>query len=984
MQFDEQILQEKVLNELERLLNKYVKDFTFSSNYKTQVMNLAIKKLHNQNKVTSMTITETLKAIIGKSFLDTMRAKPNSSLYKYFFEPYKHIYEKSNALFGITSAPDNLLLFVNITINIVFKDSFGVEQDILVMYQNYLREYKKRRKNDSQNTSVASEMKILKEKQKEEQKVEKKEEFLLEKKFAKDKSILYTVLPTLSQRENQVIRNIIQREARKDYLEYPYAVDKLMKGIRLYFLLKALNYNYSEINEKITLAHQNHNYPEVLMQLQNKFLENTIYKSDSIENEIEILKRKSPSLAKTIAIFLGLEEYDYSMTTDEIINAANHWKDTLLAKSTSFFEQFSDVPKEKIKLIVYCFKNEYSTYYEVLTKYHGPYLHQISLVEKEDQDIYYQAIQKILEVLQLEKKGQIIIDSHDKLFFDTKILEENFKVSIEENNALSKILPEIPLDDLESIINSFQVNKKIYLRVLLQKHGLTFQENNSLSQEEQRFYEYAIKKIKKDYQKIISLNEKNLFEKLDITTEKEKKKVLEVISNYRVLYPRHYQILIKKHGEKFQEVYPLTEEEKDQYLYIFKILKSDLTRPIDLFHEFPNVSKQKIKDIVEVLKEKNPDHYQALITIHGESLLENHLITPLNRTAYQKALNCLRNILNNDRKSLYQILDPIPKKQVDHLLDILKRNYPNYYAIIIERFGNSLLEWNKILPTKNNTYAQAIGKMKKINDQLEEVSKKLAGITPQELQICLKEYQYHSPKSYQVLIKRHGIDFTEFNRLNADESNLYHMALERFTNFAHNYQKNARSIFERLPLIPEEFIRKNIEEWKTTYPNYYHAATLKHGENLLEEHRIPTHIGTTYDYVLKKLRNDYRNYILADYKKTTPKRVLVKTLRENKEFLHIVKAMRKIQNFDEIKETYQLSNDELAQILANYLLLFSNPKDIISEIVRHSDNGLACLLNSSNFLVIYDAIPQVFWNHHLSIFVKEHPELQPYKFIFTK
>ena len=280
------------------------------------------------------------------------------------------------------------------------------------------------------------------------------------------------------------------------------------------------------------------------------------------------------------------------------------------------------------------FKNDY---YEILTKKYGIYYDSLNpdveLTDNEEKTLV--KFRKILK----QKIGRI--HAGDTLY---EVLSKKYKLLVSSESYLDQF-PKKYKDIAIDIIGK-QKNSEYY-QILVKQYGekydhfnpnvlLTDEENGKLNYLTS-IIKFKIKEVKKKDTKC-KIDESDSF--YNFFNEEDYPIVTKIMSEYQLLNHKYYRLVIKKYGENYNNVDPeveLTKEEKQQ------------------IRTFINMIKEQIKKIKS-----------------GEKLEET---LPYNHHHYYK--------------SFLDYFDKKQRENVIHIIDQFQITNPDYYELIVKRYGKN-------------------------------------------------------------------------------------------------------------------------------------------------------------------------------------------------------------------------------------------------------------------------------------------------------
>ena len=132
-----------------------------------------------------------------------------------------------------------------------------------------------------------------------------------------------------------------------------------------------------------------------------------------------------------------------------------------------------------------------------------------------------------------------------------------------------------------------------------------------------------------------------------------------------------------------------------------------------LFDKFPGTPRQEVLRVLEEMEDDNPRYYTIIYKRHGESLEEWLRLARDECIVYASAISSMRAKLQKSVTTLFDKFPETPKQEVLRVLEQMKDNKPQYYAIIYKRHGDSLEEWHGLARDECHTYFLSIEYLKK-------------------------------------------------------------------------------------------------------------------------------------------------------------------------------------------------------------------------------------------------------------------------------
>lgn len=190
---------------------------------------------------------------------------------------------------------------------------------------------------------------------------------------------------------------------------------KMEYALRYYPLLRWQYKEYLTRAEKIKMFFKRKKYEQDILAEQTTFLNNLPYPNDIVLSEI---KKASYNLQ----MFLGQipNQCSYDILERQVNKFIENLKKQDLSEYT-IFSHFKTTLPSTVLLLYQCFKNEYPEYYEIITKKYGKNLQEFYILSEKEENILQLALQKMQELLEQEKTGQITLDKEEFLIYERNI-----------------------------------------------------------------------------------------------------------------------------------------------------------------------------------------------------------------------------------------------------------------------------------------------------------------------------------------------------------------------------------------------------------------------------------------------------------------------------------------------------------------------------------------------------------------------------------
>ena len=312
-----------------------------------------------------------------------------------------------------------------------------------------------------------------------------------------------------------------------------------------------------------------------------------------------------------------------------------------------------------------------------------------------------------------------------------------------------------------------------YYAVILKHHGDSLGEWHALTSSENAIYLIAMLHLQKILQKSVI----TLFDKFPGTPRQEALRVLEQMKDNR---PKYYAIIYKRHGKSLEEWYELTSDECTVYASAISSMRVKLQKSVTtLFDKFPETSRQEVLRVLEQMKDDRLQYYAIIYKRHGKSLEEWHELTSDECTIYSNAINSMRTRLQKSVTTLFDKFSETSRQEVLRVLEQMKDDRPQYYAIIYKRHGKSLEEWRELTSDECIVYASAINSMRaKLQKSVTTLFDKFSETSRQEVLRVLEQMKDDKPQYYAIIYKRHGESLEEWHELARDECHTYFLSIE--------------------------------------------------------------------------------------------------------------------------------------------------------------------------------------------------------------
>ena len=512
-------------------------------------------------------------------------------------------------------------------------------------------------------------------------------------------------------------------------------------------------------------------------------------------------------------------------------------------KGISIFEKYNIYSKDIIQLSIDTLLPEERLLLK--KKYGDHYLGTGYILNKEEikyenvEKKFLQRLKKVEELLKENMTNQQILD-HFKKQSSIFNLYSNYSKQMAGNNLK------------DSFIENFPVQyQKIIYKILSQ---ITEEEKELIS----TFYwghNYDILKKDIDKDKINDL--RILINKL----KDEAIKIFQHKDKVSLQQNKKEKKNIKKNKDKVLS--PQNKEEKKDN--VDTNFSSKQIRTKKLCEE---KDREKVLEIVNKLKETNPNYYEAITKKYSGDRLEisnNVTLTREEQILIHNAKIKIRGLLN-DQKKLYQFLNDYQNGFLDiykeddqvkvlKIVNKFKERNPNYYEIITKIYSGDRFEIrnkDKLTPEEQFVIRSIRIKIlnllkdsKKLNNFLNFQSVFLEKYEEEDKVKALKivnKFKERNPNYYEVITKKYSGDNFEISnnvKLTKEEQILIHTAKVRVKELMHDSKK----LYQFLNDCQNGFLEKYKEEdcekvleivnkFKETNPSYYKVITKKYsGDN---------------------------------------------------------------------------------------------------------------------------------------------------------
>lgn len=625
-----------------------------------KIESLVLQKIINNPNLNREQIAEHLEKQLQKCIVQTFKKNVNSKYSELILNGYMFLYHRINEILKIEENENSLTIFRECIVKLLERNRYS-DTELLIIYKkeilNYLNAKKPNKKRELSSERITP---------------AEKTKYLLEKTFEGDIQILYFIVSALEEEERTWIRSIKNSTQIEDLNKNQKIENKIKIGIRFYFMLCWKNLRYVEANEELKRILLNQKFQYQLKKYQQKFYESLQLPQTMIQKELEELRKNNKERYDAINIFLGNTEYQ-AENQDYILQETQSWiqeitnKEEKYIKENSLFAHFPKIPREHIRLIVSCFKNEEPIFYLILIKYYGESLCENFEITVEETKLLQDAIDKIKEILIKEKRKIIKIDEKERIF-----LKRN-------NRSLYSKFPNEDKELIGKIVKYLKEDYPQYYEIIIARHGENLLSWNKLPTSQNMKYYDVLKKIRNILFKIksgelkIDENKLKIDKSLYAKFPEEKKELIEKIVEYlKENYLQYYEVIIARHDKDILGWNPLSQSQNLHYQDALKKIKNIIARinsgeikisdnklNIDrsLFSKFPNENKELIEKAVKYLKENDSEYYEIIIARHDKDLLGWNPLSQSQNHQYQDALRRINNILNKIKSDKVKIFD---------------------------------------------------------------------------------------------------------------------------------------------------------------------------------------------------------------------------------------------------------------------------------------------------------------------------------------
>ena len=462
-----------------------------------------------------------------------------------------------------------------------------------------------------------------------------------------------------------------------------------------------------------------------------------------------------------LAYVFQYQKYDGKYPVDEVVRVVEDAIRKIQQMEYLSLESLVSNEKEEfIQGIFLYLKQAQPEYYRTILSFGDLSLKEYNNLSMSEKKLYRDATAKMTEIITEVKTSLIWHEMINILMKDRKF------------DFFSSFLGSSKSDVLLSLEQLKGENSKYYA-VILKRHGENLKQWHALTSSENAIYLIAMFQLQKRLQKPVI----TLFDKFLGTPRQEVLRVLEQMKDDR---PQYYAIIYKRHGDSLEEWRELVRDENVIYRNAINSMRTRLQKSaITLFDKFPETPRQEVLRVLEQMKDDRPKYYAIIYKRHGKSLEEWHELTSDECIVYASAINSMRAKLQKSVTTLFDKFSETSRQEVLRVLEQMKDDRPQYYAIIYKRHGKSLEEWHELTSDECIVYASAINSMRaKLQKSVTTLFDKFPETPRQEVLRVLEQMKDNKPQYYAIIYKRHGKSLEEWHELARDECYTYFLSIE--------------------------------------------------------------------------------------------------------------------------------------------------------------------------------------------------------------
>ena len=379
----------------------------------------------------------------------------------------------------------------------------------------------------------------------------------------------------------------------------------------------------------------------------------------------------------------------------------------------------------------------------------------------------------------------------------------------------------------------------------------------------------------------------------------DKKLIRKIVERYKIVNPRYYQVIMKRHGKKLNEWNVLSVKENQIYHNALASIEKVLNRDVEnwlqtsvgktLYLRHPQDNPAVIDDIVSFYSSFFPKRYHVLLKRHGKSFLEWNSMTPEENTDYVIANNDIDRLQSIRREHFdeMKIFCKETFKQDPMIISIIKKKQQGMkvskialeYQISVERVyeilaQNILLFGYKathiiyeilVSSSKGIEYLKASQQFNYFirlpwyrSIQLIPLLRYMLRNYPEIQERAEEELKHllHVQRFNEDYAKRYAVDIkTEKKpvKKETDKKKMKDMLIDS-------------SFFDNFPGEDPILITRIVERFKVIRPNYYDIIVKRHGESLLKWNPLNQPDNAKYNNAFKAvqgylLRTDLENWL---------------------------------------------------------------------------------------------------------------------------
>lgn len=390
-----------------------------------------------------------------------------------------------------------------------------------------------------------------------------------------------------------------------------------------------------------------------------------------------------------------------------------------------------------------------------------------------------------------------------------------------------------------------------------------------------------------------------------------------------------------------------------------------------LYDYFEFRDKEKVKEIINIYKEKNSDYYKVIVKKYGLNYdeLQNVKLNKEEEMKLNNARRAIKKMLNkNDnekynKESFYDYFDITEKEEVKKIIDFYKEKNSEYYKIIVKKYGpnyNELryINFNQEETIKLNSARKAI--REKLNKKKNKKYNKESFydyFNPDEkekVKEIIDSYKGRSTGYYEVIVKKYGPNYDKLRYviLNEEEKKKFKNAilLVKFKlNNPDREKKNKSSFYDYFKSDEKEMVKEIIDSYKEKDNDYYNIVVKYYGVNydrlqgvkLTKKEMIKLN---SFRTIIRKILSNKNNEMIQVYKRFP----MLETVNEQ---VLIVLTMIIKNKYDvfKISNLTKLNIKDIDKILITYLFVFGKNIPIIIDDILLRENYTIDFFNDDKY-----------------------------------